>query len=143
MEQVFRSERRDAGEAGNILASSRVWLTALLDLLATAPRQHLAMLQQDIGYALRTLRRTPGFTLAAVLTLAVGVSATTIIFTIINAFLFRPLPVPRADELVSIATLGDQHIEMPHGVSSRDLQDYQELTGMFAGLLATSRRECG
>ena len=69
------------------------------------------------------------------LTLAIGISASASIFTIINAFLFRPLPVDRPEELVSIATLADQHIEMPHGVSFRDLQDYAELTDVFTGLL--------
>lgn len=69
------------------------------------------------------------------LTLAIGISASASIFTIINAFLFRPLPVDRAEQLVSIATLPDHHIEMPHGVSFRDLQDYAELTDVFAGLL--------
>jgi putative ABC transport system permease protein len=135
MEQAFQSERRDARDGSRLRGTIQLWLGALRDLLATAPRQHFAMLQQDVSYALRSLKRTPGFTAAAVLTLGVGVCATAIIFTIINAFLFRPLPVPRADELVSIATAGDQHIEMPHGVSYRDLEDYQALRDTFTGLL--------
>ena len=69
------------------------------------------------------------------LTLAIGISASASIFTIINAFLFRPLPVDRPEELVSIATRGDHHIEMPHGLSFRDLQDYAALTDVFTGLL--------
>src|SRR5262245_28329506 len=120
MEQVFTAERRDAGEAGITRAQVRLWLDAIRDVLTTAPLQHAAALRQDVSYALRTLRRAPAFTAAAVLTLAIGVSAATIIFTIINAFLFRPLPVERPGELISVATLGDQHIEMPHGVSYRD-----------------------
>jgi hypothetical protein len=111
------------------------WFDTIHDMLTTAPRQHASMLRQDVGYTLRTLRRTPGFTAAALLTLAIGISASASIFTVINAFLFRPLPVERPEELVSIATLGDQHIEMPHGVSFRDLQDYGALTDVFAGLL--------
>jgi putative ABC transport system permease protein len=126
MEQVFRAQRQDARAEGTRRAAVRLWLDTVEDLLTTAPRQHAAMLRQDVGYALRTLRRTPAFTAAAILTLAIGISASATIFTIINAFLFRPLPVDRPEQLVSIATL-DQHIEMPHGLSLPDLQDYQQL----------------
>jgi predicted permease len=135
MEQVFRTQYAEAREEGTIGALARLWFETVRDLLQTAPRQHVAMLWQDVGYTLRTLRRTPGFTAAALLTLAIGISASASIFTIINAFLFRPLPVDQPEELVSIATLGDRHIEMPHGVSYRDLQDYGALTDVFAGLL--------
>ena len=135
MEQVFQAQRQGARDEGTVRAVARLWFETVHDLLTTAPRQHAAMLRQDVGYTLRTLRRTPGFTAAAVLTLAIGISASASIFTIINAFLFRPLPVDRPEELVSIATLGDHHIEMPHGVSFRDLQDYAELTDVFTGLL--------
>jgi macrolide transport system ATP-binding/permease protein len=135
MEQVFHAQHTDARREGTIRAVARLWFDTVHDLLTTAPRQHASMLRQDVSYTLRTLRRTPGFTAAALLTLAIGISASASIFTIINAFLFRPLPVERPEELVSIATLGDQHIEMPHGVSFRDLQDYGALTEVFAGLL--------
>ena len=132
MEQVFRRSRPRRATRARFGAVARLWFETVHDLLTTAPRQHAAMLRQDIGYTLRTLRRTPGFTAAALLTLAIGISASASIFTIINAFLFRPLPVDRPEELVSIATLGDRHIEMPHGVSFRDLQDYRELTDVFS-----------
>lgn len=134
MEQVFRAQQEDARHEGTVRAAARLWFETVPDLLTTAPRQHVAMLRQDFGYALRTLRRTPGFTAAAILTLAIGISASASIFAIINAFLFRPLPVDRPEQLVSIASL-DHHIEMPHGVSFRDLQDYRELTDVFSGLL--------
>jgi predicted permease len=135
MEQIFRTQHAEARQEGNVGAIARLWFETVRDLLQTAPRQHVVMLRQDVGYTLRTLRRTPGFTAAALLTLAIGISASASIFAIINAFLFRPLPVDRPEELVSIATLGDRHIEMPHGVSYRDLQDYGALTDVFAGLL--------
>ncbi len=135
IEQVFRAQREDARQEGTTLAVARLWFETLHDLLTTGPQQHAAMLRQDVGYAIRALRRTPGFTATAVLTLAIGISASASIFSIINAFLLRPLPVDRPEQLVSIATLGDQHIEMPHGVSFRDLHDYADLTEVFSGLL--------
>lgn len=59
-------------------------------------------LRQDFRYALRTLARTPGFTLAAVLTLGLAIGANTVIFSAIHAMLLRPLPFPAAEELVRL-----------------------------------------
>lgn len=55
----------------------------------------------DLRFALRQLRRRPGFTMATVLTLSLGIGATTVVFTVVNGFLFRPLPVSEPRELVS------------------------------------------
>lgn len=56
----------------------------------------------DIHFALRTLGRRPSFAVAAVLTLALGIGANTAIFSLVNAFLLRPLPLPEADRLVDV-----------------------------------------
>ena len=59
-------------------------------------------LRQDVRYALRTLRRRPGFTAVAVTTLALGIGATTAVFSVADALLFRSLPYPHGDRLVTV-----------------------------------------
>jgi hypothetical protein len=62
----------------------------------------LDQIARDLRYGLRQLHRSPGFTLTAILTLALGLGANTAIFSLINALLLRPLPVPHADRLVVV-----------------------------------------
>jgi predicted permease len=69
---------------------------------------------RDLRYALRGLSRRPAFTLAAVLTLALGVGATTAIFSVVYSVLIKPLPYPNADELVSVSAAAP-------GVGTEDL----------------------
>src|SRR5688572_3437023 len=59
---------------------------------------------QDLRFAVRSLRRAPGFAFAAISTLAIGIAATTAIFSTVNAALLEPLPYPNAGDLYSLRT---------------------------------------
>src|ERR1700761_8374702 len=59
-------------------------------------------MMQDLQYALRQLRRSPGFALTAVLTLALGIGANTAIFTLVDSIMLRPLPFPQQGRLMRI-----------------------------------------
>lgn len=66
------------------------------------PSLTFSVMPNDFRYAVRTFLRTPGFSLVAMLTLALGIGANTAIFTVVNALLIRPLPYPDADRLVMV-----------------------------------------
>ncbi len=81
-------------------------------------------LLQDIKYGFRSMMKSPGFTLVAVLTLALGIGANTAIFSVVNAVMIRPLPYKDADRLMAIAHAYSK-LNMPRGVTvSPRLFDY-------------------
>ncbi len=94
--------------------------------------------RRDVHHAFRTLRRSPVFAGAAVLTLAIGLTAVTGIYAILNAFVLRAMPVSHPEELVSIGTGPDTHVQLPHGMSFVDLQDYRKDRSAFVDLLGYS-----
>jgi putative ABC transport system permease protein len=131
LEQTLRAQHREATERGGIAALFRLWAEILGDVVTTAPREHLAILKQDAAYAFRALRRTPVFAASAVLTLALGMSATTGMLAIVNAVMFRPLAVARPDEIISISNRTESLSASPW-LSYRDLQDYRAATRVLA-----------
>ncbi|HXW07394.1 MAG TPA: ABC transporter permease [Vicinamibacterales bacterium] len=96
-------------------------------------------LWQDLRYAARTLRRQPGFALAAILTLAVGIGSNAAIFAVVNAVLLRPLPFPRSDQLVALYTryLPATGYDFPYfSLSGPELADVRARVDAFAGIAA-------
>jgi predicted permease len=99
--------------------------------------QWLSQIPQDTRYTLRQLRKSPGFTVTAILMLALGIGATTAIFSIVEGVLLRPLPFPEADRLV---ILGDV-LEGSHcascaqsSVTAPDIRNYMRNTESFSHL---------
>ena len=90
----------------------------------------------DLRYALRTLRRMPGFTFVATLTLALGIGATAAMFTLVNGILLRSLPYPDADRLVQVHQAYPEKGLDSWGVSQQNIVMYRDRATDFAAFSA-------
>jgi putative ABC transport system permease protein len=91
---------------------------------------------QDIRYGFRLLGKSPGFTSAVVVVLALGIGANTAIFTLVNAVLFRPLPFKQGDRIMMVDS-SDPKRSYPHlPVSYPDFQDWRAQARTFSGFAA-------
>ena len=91
-------------------------------------------LVQDLRYALRGLRRQPGFAATAVLTLALGIGSTTAIFSVVNAVVLRPLAYREPDRIVAIQTYWKHTGTRSTSVSAPDFHDFVEQNRSFEAL---------
>jgi len=94
---------------------------------------------QDVRHGARVLRKSPGFSAIAVLSLALGIGANTTIFTVINAILLHPLPVKDISQIVELDTIDTKtHVGFANatklGLSFRNFQDYQKQNEVLSGV---------
>jgi predicted permease len=96
-------------------------------------------LLQDIRFSLRQLRKSPGFAVTAILTLALGVGANVVVFSVLNGLILRPLNVPQPRSLYNIS-------RKPYGWDTQsypDYQDYRDRNKTFSGMAAYSLGNAG
>jgi putative ABC transport system permease protein len=99
--------------------------------------EQLGVLRQDAVYAVRLMRAKPGFTAAIVLTLALGIGATTAIFSVVNAVLLRPLPYADAERIVFV---WERFNDRNGSASAGHYHDWSEQTTTFEALAAFQTR---
>src|SRR6202030_1339053 len=124
MEQVFTEQRAEAERHGDTMGVWRLWWETAKGIFTTAPREHLSMLRQDAGFALRMMRKNLGFTIAAIVVLGLGIGANTAIFSVVNGVLLKPLPYEHGERLLML----NQRTARAGGVgrsSVPELNDYR------------------
>jgi hypothetical protein len=94
----------------------------------------MATILQDLRYGVRTLLKTPGFTLIAVIALALGIGANTAMFSIVNGVLLRPVPYPEPERLLKLYTSQPQFERS--SVSYPNFLDWQRNTRSFEQIAA-------
>ena len=94
---------------------------------------------QDLRYALRMLLKSPGFTIVAVVTLALGIGANVATFSVVYAVLLRPLPFPHPEQLVRVFDDLRGPNEHDVGMSAPELWDLQDRSGVFQEISAVAR----
>ncbi|MGA2430034.1 MAG: ABC transporter permease [Candidatus Acidiferrum sp.] len=96
----------------------------------------LESLAQDLRYAIRMLRKNPGFTAVAVLTLALGIGANAAVFSLVDAVLLRPLPYHDPDRLVLLSETLPKQGQDELGVSAAEYFDYRDANQVFSQVAA-------
>ena len=108
---------------------------ALPDALCLLRQEwRLDMLMQDLTYAVRTLGARPGFTFVVIFILALGIGANTVVFSVVDAVLFRPLPFPEPERLVAIWDENTQKSMLRQGPAPGNLLDWRDQSRVFDGI---------
>jgi putative ABC transport system permease protein len=129
MRAIWSRRRRDASGP---LAVAALWIATFFEILFHAAAVHADILRQDLRYTARTLTRSPGFTLTAILVLALGVGANTAAFSVTDFVLIRPLPFPDSGRLVTLWEKVPSYSTME--LSPPNYVDWKRMSKSFAGM---------
>ena len=135
MENVFREQReRENGSA--------LWWKTAIGFLRTAPAEHADVFRRDIRHGLRSLAKNPVITLIAIAVLAIGIGASTAIFSAVNMMLIRPLPVPNPEQVIRV-TVGSRigSVEYTQYVEYRDRNHTMSQLAAFQDKQVTVRTD--
>jgi putative ABC transport system permease protein len=123
-EEATQKARREFGNVTVIAERSRqVWQWPTLESIWA-----------DVRFSLHQLRKAPGFAITAILTLALGVGATTAIFSVVKAVLLNSLPYKDPDRLVAVWTANDARDGKPHPSTAADFAAWKQRSGVFEDL---------
>ncbi len=128
MRAIWKGRRRDASG----LMAPALWIAILFEVLCNAAAVHWDILRQDLCYTARTLARSPGFALTAILVLALGVGANTAAFSVTDFVLIRPLPFPSPERLVRMWERVPSYGTME--LSPANYVDWKRMSKSFDGM---------
>ena len=117
-------------------AAAALWLATVRDVFALSARLRLDAARQDVRYAVRSLVRTPAFTLTAIGTLALGMGPTLIIANLVERVVVRPLPFAQPERLVAVWNAQPEKSRREFPLSVPDYVDFRDRQSAFAALAA-------
>jgi predicted permease len=142
MVRTFVQDLREVRRQSGWLAEAAIWVRSISDVITTAPEEHYRVIKQDVRYALRTLFAQPGFSVIAVLSLALGIGANVAIYSLIESVMTRLLPVRNPQELIMLTNPASSGAAVGASTGERSLMTYEEFlqlrdqTNVFSKLMA-------
>ena len=129
LSSIFRHRRREVSGQLDVLF---LWCNEFFDIFRNAIRAHMDIFRRDFRFALRTVTRTPGFAVTAILVTALGIGANTAVFSILNHVLIRPFPYPDSARIVRLyeKSSGGGYTEL----SPPNYRDMKERSKSFTGM---------
>src|SRR5260370_15267096 len=141
---VFTDSVREQRSLAGLLL---FWLKAIFGVLTEAPKEHYYMIIQDLQYAIRVMRKDAAVTAAAIAILALGIGSTTLVFSLANGLLLRPLPYADQDRIVAAGEFSPTDPQEANQVNYLNYLDIRprvrllEDIGVYAGSALSIRGE--